>query len=115
MEYSCPECGKTFTRQEAYCENRRDPVKRFGCPGCHTLLKKRFTRQSRKYLLRQFLYMLIFMSLLQIAGRAWFVIEDPVIGVNALLALTAAVILGLLLEKQLKGDERWVRLEKLRK
>src|SRR5690606_5160183 len=40
-KYKCSECHTKFTDHEAYCENWREPDKKFGCPGCKTMFRKK--------------------------------------------------------------------------
>jgi|GEM_PF-3532283 len=48
-KYKCSECHTEFTDHEAYCENWREPDKKFGCPGCKTMFRKKDFPLSYKW------------------------------------------------------------------
>ena len=40
MSHKCPGCARTFSAQQALCEDWRDPKKSFGCPHCGHFIYK---------------------------------------------------------------------------
>ena len=53
--YKCLECETSFNEHTAYCENREDVEKRFGCPNCKTF----YLRADEKYRVKSFVLTLI--------------------------------------------------------
>lgn len=47
VPWTCPVCGHGFGLREARCEDRRDPLRSFGCPRCGTFLARRRTHRLR--------------------------------------------------------------------
>lgn len=47
VPWICPVCGHGFGLREARCEDRRDPLRSFGCPHCGTFLARRRTHRLR--------------------------------------------------------------------
>ncbi|MCC5451881.1 hypothetical protein LMJ53_09110 [Rheinheimera sp. UJ51] len=46
MRYTCTVCQAQFDDSSAYCEDWRDPTRRFACPRCHTFYVKRVSAKT---------------------------------------------------------------------